>query len=69
MINPNKVGEEAYQRYLAGRERTISEEELLDVFSRYPDLLLKPIIVTASGVSVGFDPERLEELWRQEFQR
>jgi len=66
LINPNKVGEEAYQRYLAGREQTISEEELLDIFSTYPDLLLKPIIVTTSGVSVGFDPEQLERLWQQE---
>jgi len=68
LINPNKVGEEAYQRYLAGREQTISEEELLDVFATYPDLLLKPIVLTPHGVSVGFDPERLENLWRQSFQ-
>jgi len=54
-----------YQQCLAGREKTISEHELLEIFSRYPDLLRKPIIVTPHGVSVGFDPERLEALWQK----
>jgi len=66
LINPNKVGEDVYQRHLAGRERTVSEQELLEIFSCYPDLLRKPIIVTPHGISVGFDPERLEALWEKE---
>lgn len=59
LLHPGKRGEPEYRQHVAGRD--LSPEELADVLSRHPDLLLKPILYDGTRALVGFDEERYRE--------
>ncbi len=58
LLNSGKVEDPAYKANIAGREP--SEDELLKIFHRYPDLLRKPILFDGERAVVGYAPEELE---------
>ncbi len=61
-INPMKVEDPYYVAHIKGREDQLSEEELADLFHRFPDLLKKPLTTNGSAIVLGPDKEKLESL-------
>jgi arsenate reductase len=47
-------------------ERTVSDEELLDLMIEEPTLLRRPLVISDKGSTVGFYRERLAELTQGE---
>lgn len=60
LLNPKKVNDPDYQKHVAGRELT--DDEILQILHRYPDLLKKPILFNGDTAVLGFVPERLENV-------
>jgi arsenate reductase-like glutaredoxin family protein len=55
--NPNKVEDPDYRREIAGRD--LSDEALLQVYARFPDLLRKPIVDGGDWALAGYQPDLL----------
>jgi Spx/MgsR family transcriptional regulator len=49
-------------RELGLAERTLSDDELIDLMSQHPALLRRPIVVTDSEPVVGYSRSKLEKL-------
>jgi len=60
LLNPKKVDEPDYKTYVAGRE--LSDEEILQILHRFPELLRKPILFNGERAVAGYIPERLESV-------
>ena len=57
-MNSGKVKDPDYKANIAGRE--LSDDELLQILHRYPDLLNKPILFDGERAVTGYVPEELE---------
>lgn len=60
LLHPGKRDEPDYVEHIAGKN--LSDDELIQVLARFPDLLMKPVLFDGTKVSLGFDPNRLAEL-------
>ncbi|MDI3340794.1 MAG: ArsC/Spx/MgsR family protein [Sphaerobacter sp.] len=49
-------------RELGLAERTVSDDELLDLMVAEPTLLRRPLVLTPGGSVLGFDRKRLDAL-------
>ena len=49
--------EEAYEKYIQGKEPT--EDELLDLITKHPILLERPIIIKGNKAVIGRPPENI----------
>ena len=58
LLNSGKTEDPDYKANIGGRD--LSDEELLQTFHRYPDLLNKPILFDGERAVVGYVPEELE---------
>ena len=47
-------------------ERTVSDDELLDLMIAEPTLLRRPLVISDRGSTVGFNRDRLAELTQGE---
>ena len=60
LLNPKKTDEPDYQKHIAGRD--LSDEEILRILHRFPELLRKPILFIGEKAVAGYVPERLESV-------
>ncbi len=58
LLNSGKVKDPDYKANIAGRE--LSDDELLQILHRYPDLLHKPILFDGERAVTGYVPEEME---------
>jgi arsenate reductase-like glutaredoxin family protein len=63
-LTPTEVLSKRSRAYkaLGLAERELSDDELLDLMVQEPTLLRRPLIISPSGVEVGFNQKRLQEL-------
>lgn len=63
LLSPMKVemDDPYYVAHIKGQEDRLSDEEYIELFHRFPDLLAKPIVTDGERILLGFDEERLNE--------
>ncbi len=64
-MKPSEVlrkNEQVYKK-LKIKEKKYSEEQILDIMIRYPDLVQRPIIEKGNKAILARPPERIEELF------
>lgn len=70
LLHPIKVenNDPYYVAYIKGLEEILNDEQYISILQRFPDLLLKPILITtkSSNFIVGWDDKKLNETFRSE---
>jgi arsenate reductase-like glutaredoxin family protein len=63
-LTPSEVLSKRSRAYksLGLAERTLSDDELLDLMVQEPTLLRRPLIISPGGVALGFNQKQLQEL-------
>ena len=58
---PLRTKEEIYKKLRLG-ERDLSDDEIVDLMVKYPDLIQRPIVEKGTKAILARPPERLKEL-------
>jgi arsenate reductase-like glutaredoxin family protein len=51
-----------YVAHIKGQENRLTDEEYIDLFYRFPDLLKKPIVTNQAKIAFGYNEEELKSL-------
>lgn len=54
-----QMNDSTYVEHIQGKEDTLTDEDYINLYHQFPDLLAKPIVTNREQIVLGFDKEAL----------